>query len=360
VILVVSLNPAVDVTHHVAGADWSGVNRPHSVRVQAGGKGLNVARTLRALGQPAMVTGLVGGLTGHAVLGGLTAAGIDTALTQIADETRRTFAVSDTVRGETALFNEPGPVIRAEEYERFFVAYEQRLQSCAAVVLSGSLPRGLPADTYARLIAAAAAAAVPVILDASGPALSRGAAARPTLVKPNLAELETAVGRSLGPPERPDLAAVDQAARSMAGLAPADPRIRKQPGTNSVVVSLGAHGLLGVCAGGALLAQPPAGAAGNPTGAGDAAVAGLADGLVRGRSWPELLAHATALGTAAVGSSPAGTFSTAEYWRLLPVIRVASLGHGFTLSGLMLCRRPRPARSSPWRGRAVAALRHST
>ena len=326
-ILVVSLNPALDVTHYVAGVDWSGVNRPHSVDVQAGGKGLNVARTLRALGQPVTLTGLVGGLTGHGLLGGLANAGIDAALTQIAGETRRTFAVSDTVSGETALFNEPGPVIGEGEYERFFVAYAKRLPYCVLVVLSGSMPRGLPDGTYAGLISAATLAGVPVVLDTSGAALGFGVASKPTMVKPNLAELEAASGRSFGPADSPDLAAIDQAARGLAGLGPPDPNAKQQPtaGTNSIVVSLGAHGLLAVCCGGTLLAQPPEGVIGNPTGAGDAAVAGLADGLVRGRNWPNLLAHATALGTAAAGASPAGTFSQSDYERLVPRIRITRL-----------------------------------
>jgi len=332
-ILVVSLNPALDVTHHVAGTDWSGVNRPESVQVQAGGKGLNVARTLRALGQPVTLTGLVGGLTGHALLGGLASAGIDSALTQIAGETRRTFAVNDTVRGATALFNEPGPVIDGGEYQRFFVAYEKRLQSCTVVVLTGSLPRGLPADTYVGLIAAAVAAGVPVVLDTSGDALGFGAAAGPTLVKPNLAELEAATGRFLGPPDSPDLAAVEQAARSLAGLPPPNPAdrgVRPCAGTRSAVVSLGAHGLLAVCSGGTLLARPPQGVAVNPTGAGDAAVAGLAYGLRRGRRWPELLAHATALGTATAGASSAGTYSASHYERLVPAVRITRIEAGMT------------------------------
>src|SRR5215469_6657789 len=102
VILVVSLNPALHVTHHVAGTDWAGINRAHTVQVQAGGKGLNVAKLLRALDQRVLLTGMVGGLTGHALVGGIAAAGIDSALTQIADDSRRAFSVSDTVSGQTA------------------------------------------------------------------------------------------------------------------------------------------------------------------------------------------------------------------------------------------------------------------
>src|ERR1700747_266274 len=105
-ILVVAVNPALDVTHHVAGVDWSGVNRPQQGRVSPGGKGLNVARTLRALGTDTLVLGLAGGVTG---------------------ETRRTFAVVDTRRHHTALFNEPGPAVSESEWAAMCVLYEKAL-----------------------------------------------------------------------------------------------------------------------------------------------------------------------------------------------------------------------------------------
>lgn len=335
-ILVVALNPALDVTHHVSGVDWAGVNRPVAVHARAGGKGLNVARTLRALDQRVTLTGLAGGLSGQAIDDDLAGTGIRVALTPIAGETRRTFAVADGERGQTALFNEPGPAVTAAEYERFFVAYEKALTSSAAVVLSGSLPRGVPDDAYAGLIAAAATAGVAAILDSSGAALSHGAAAGPALVKPNLAELEEAVGRNLRTGGGPDLTAVAHAARDLvapgasvlAGHAAREP-VAHGAASSTVVVSLGRHGLLAVGPDGTWHARPPADVPGNPTGAGDAVVAGLADGLVRGRDWPELLRHAVALGSAAARAPVAGEFSAADYGRLLAAVRVSEFDAGW-------------------------------
>ena len=117
-IVVVALNPALDITHHVAGADWAGVNRPHAVHARAGGKGLNVARTLRALRLDVTLVGLAGGRAGAEIAEGLAGTGIEVALSPVAGQTRRTFTVADSVRGRTALFNEPGPAIGAGEYER--------------------------------------------------------------------------------------------------------------------------------------------------------------------------------------------------------------------------------------------------
>ncbi len=196
-ILVVTLNPAIDVTHHVDGADWAGVNRPHAVTARPGGKGINVARVLHGLGTEVLVTGLAGGLTGDAVRTGLRQAGIPADLSAVAGETRRTFAVADTRRGQTGLFNEPGPEVTGAELAAFRRRYAAALPGCAAVVLSGSLPPGVPDGIYADLAAAAADAGVPAILDTDGPALRSGASGRPAIIKPNLAELERAVGRAL-------------------------------------------------------------------------------------------------------------------------------------------------------------------
>jgi tagatose 6-phosphate kinase len=175
VILVVTLNPALDVTHHVPGVDWAGVNRSAVTRARAGGKGLNVARTLRAIGAQVQVTGLAGGITGEQLLSALGELGIPASFTRIGGETRRTFAVVDTVHGRTALFNEPGPRVGQDEYTEFCVRYEKALAGCAAVVLSGSLPPGLPPGAYAELGSMAAAAGVPALLDAHGEALPGGA-----------------------------------------------------------------------------------------------------------------------------------------------------------------------------------------
>jgi tagatose 6-phosphate kinase len=133
------------------------------------------------------------------------------------------------------------------------------------------------------------------------------------MVKPNLAELAAAAGRSLGTEQAPDLAAVEQAARSLA------------PGASTVVVSLGAHGAVAAGPDGSWRARPPRPVAGNPTGAGDALVAGLAAGLVLRRQWPDLLRHAIALGTAAAGAAVAGEVSLADYERLVPQVRLERL-----------------------------------
>ena len=242
-ILVVCLNPALDITHHVERVDWSGVNRPTAVHARPGGKGVNVARTLHALGADVVLLGLTGGPTGNIIEAELQALGLSAAFTHIAGDTRRTFTVVDGSaadrRGAVALFNEPGPEVSGAEWDKFraqysrFVAVAARRRA-AAVVLSGSLPPGLPADAYATLIALAKAAGVPTVLDTSGTALRHGIAAGPDVVKPNLDELAALTSREthdsghLGTPECAQTSTIMAAAAI------------REAGAQSVVVSLGA------------------------------------------------------------------------------------------------------------------------
>lgn len=310
-ILVVCLNPALDITHEVPAVDWAGLNRPDAVHARPGGKGLNVARTLRLLGAEVLVLGLAGGVTGATVRSGLAELAVPAAFTAIIGETRRTFTVVDRQAGRSALFSEPGPEVGEGEYAQFLGAYADTLADAEAVVLSGSLPLGVPAGAYATLSRKATAAGVPVVLDAHGEALRLGAAAGPAIVKPNLAELEALSGRCLAAAGGADRHAVARAAREL-----------RAAGPQAVVVTLGADGLLAITQNGTWHAGPPDEVTGNPTGAGDAVAAGLTHGLVLGLPWGRRLRHAVALGAASAAAPVAGEFSPARYAALLPQVTI--------------------------------------
>ena len=327
-ILVVCLNPALDITHEVAAVDWAGINRPAAVHDRPGGKGLNVARTLHALGADVLVTGLAGGITGAAVTAALGELGVRAGFTPVAGETRRTFTVVDE-RREAAAFHEPGPAVGAAEFAGFLDDYRAALAAADAVVLSGSLPPGLPDGTYATLIAAASDAGVPAVLDAHGEALRLGTAAGPAIVKPNLTELEALTGRPLA------LGAdVMAAACGLRGAGAHGDRGRRGTrahrahgthGAQAVVVTLGRDGMLAVTGEGCWRARPPAAVAGNATGAGDAVAAALAHGLVLGRPWDERLRHAVALGTATAAAPVAGEFRSGDYAGALAAVTVEQI-----------------------------------
>ncbi|MEV6169144.1 1-phosphofructokinase family hexose kinase [Streptomyces sp. NPDC051954] len=303
-ILTVTLNTALDITYRVRALRPHTSHRVTEVTERPGGKGLNVARILAALGHEVTVTGFTGGPTGRVVQDRLTAVpGVVDALVPVTGPTRRTIAVVDEKTGDTTQLNEPGPVITPAEWSAFQEAYEDLLPSVTAVALCGSLPPGVPVGAYAGLIRDARAAGVPVLLDTSGEPLRRGVAARPELIKPNADELAELTG------SHEPLRATQDARRR---------------GAHAVIASLGPAGLLAVTPEGRWRAAPPTPVHGNPTGAGDSAVAGLLSGLVEHLPWPDRLARAVALSAATVLAPVAGEFDRDAYEEL--VGRVAVTG----------------------------------
>jgi tagatose 6-phosphate kinase len=301
VILTVTLNTALDITHRVRALRPHATHRVTEVIQRPGGKGLNVARVLAALGHEVTVTGFVGGGTGRAVQEGLARTpGIVDALVPVAGATRRTIAVVDAT-GDTTQLNEPGPLITPAEWSAFQKAYEVLLRSASAVALCGSLPPGVPVGAYAGLIRTARTLAVPVLLDTSGEPLRRGVAARPDVVKPNAEELAELTGS-----HEPSRATRDARRR----------------GAQAVVASLGPDGLLAHTPEGHWRATPPRRFRGNPTGAGDAVVAGLLSGLVEHLPWPDRLTRATALSAATVLAPAAGEFDQRAYDELRTQVAV--------------------------------------
>ncbi|MFJ3232277.1 1-phosphofructokinase family hexose kinase [Streptomyces sp. NPDC086787] len=301
-ILTVTLNSALDITYRVRSLRPHSAHRVTDVRERPGGKGLNVARVLAALGHEVTATGFAGGGTGRAVRERLAdTPGVTDALLPVAGATRRTVAVVDELTGDTTQLNEPGPQIGPAEWAAFQDAYVNLLDGATAVALCGSLPPGVPVGAYAGLVRGARAAGVPVLLDTGGEPLRRGVAARPDIIKPNSGELAELTG------SHEPLRATQDARRR---------------GARAVVASLGAQGLLAHTPDGHWRAAPPACLRGNPTGAGDSAVAGLLSGLVENLPWPDRLARAVALSAATVRAPVAGEFDPAAYAELLARVTV--------------------------------------
>ena len=302
-ILTVTLNTALDITYRVRALKPHASHRVTGVLERPGGKGLNVARVLAALGHEVTATGFAGGATGDVVRELLAATeGLHDALVPLGTgTTRRTIAVVDDVTGDTTQLNEPGPAVTPTEWAAFQRRYDDLLPSADAVALCGSLPPGVPVNAYAGLIRTARAAGVPVLLDTSGEPLRRAVAARPDIVKPNADELAELTG------SHEPLGAVQDARRR---------------GAHAVVASLGAEGLLAHTPEGRWRAAPPASLHGNPTGAGDAAMAGLLSALVENLPWPDRLTRAAALSAASVLSPVAGEFDRGTYEELLGRVKV--------------------------------------
>ncbi|MFF5534269.1 1-phosphofructokinase family hexose kinase [Streptomyces cinerochromogenes] len=303
-ILTVTLNTALDITYRVRSLRPHASHRVSEVAERPGGKGVNVGRVLAALGHEVTVTGFAGGPTGEVLRAGLADGPwtVADALVPVSGATRRTIAVVDDLTGDTTQLNEPGPQIAPAEWGAFLDRYEELVPGASAVALCGSLPPGVPVGAYANLVRTARAAGVPVLLDTSGEPLRRGVAARPDIIKPNADELAELTG------SHEPLRATQDARRR---------------GAHAVVASLGADGLLAVTPEGRWRAAPPTRLHGNPTGAGDSAVAGLLSGLVENLPWPTRLIRAAALATATVRAPAAGEFDRAAYEELLDRVAVS-------------------------------------
>ncbi|MER6099249.1 1-phosphofructokinase family hexose kinase [Streptomyces sp. NPDC001728] len=300
-ILTVTLNTALDLTYRVPALTPHASHRVTQVIERPGGKGLNVARVLAALGHETVATGFAGGATGAVLREQLAATPVRDALVDTAGPTRRTVAIVDATTGDTTQLNEPGPTVSAAEWTAFRDRFTELLDGASAVALCGSLPPGIHVGAYAELVRLSRTAGVPVLLDTSGEPLRRGIAARPDLVKPNAEELAQLTG------SRDPLRATREA---------------RGRGARTVVSSLGPEGLLAATPEGLWRAAPPAAVKGNPTGAGDSAVAGLLSGLADDAPWPERLTRAVALSAATVLSPVAGEFDRAAYEELLPRVKV--------------------------------------
>jgi tagatose 6-phosphate kinase len=323
-ILSVTLNPALDVTYRVDRLVPGTATTVGEVRSRAGGKGINVARAAAAVAGPARVcaTGLAGGPRGEQIRRGVAALGIREAFEPIAAESRQTVAIIGD-RGQPTEFREPGPAVTPQEWDRFRDRFAVLAGQAQVVTMSGSLPPGLPEDAYAQLVGLARRAGARVIVDTGGMPLWLACTAGPDVVKPNEHELETIMvtapftvleaGQSRN--HHDQLGQGGRTARVLAAV-----RTLRGQGAAAVVASLGRSGSVAVGADGTYRVSHPR-LAGNPVGAGDALVAGLALALAnRGSLTPEGLKEASGLAMASVSGS--GDVDPAEAGRLTEMVRI--------------------------------------
>ena len=198
VIVTVTLNAALHVDYATGDLAAEGINPVSRPSYRAGGRGVTVARVLRAFGHDVLAAGLAGGASGELIREDLAKSGVPTAFTLIRGDSRRFFRFAGPdLAGPVMRFAEPGPYITTEELGRFAADYRRLMASAAAVVLCGSLPDGLPADTYGSLVTYAAEAGVPVILDVGGEELKHAIGHGPDLVVAETSSAEPGIGADL-------------------------------------------------------------------------------------------------------------------------------------------------------------------
>lgn len=195
-IATVTLNPAVDKTLSTSRVILGAVNRMDQVKNIAGGKGINVAKVLRQYDYPVKTLGFLGGYSGQVISDAVQAMGAEDAFTKVSGETRTSINVLSE-DGYVTEFLEPGPQISDDELASFFEEFPKYIEDCDIVVISGSAPMGIGADIYVKMINIANELGKKVLLDTSGDNLKKGIYARPFMVKPNIKELESIMGKKI-------------------------------------------------------------------------------------------------------------------------------------------------------------------
>jgi tagatose 6-phosphate kinase len=313
-IITVTLNAAIDKTLAVPNFRLGRRHRAVEQTSMAGGKGVNVARALKRLGQPVIATGVAGGPTGTRIIEQLTDEAILNDFVRIREESRTSTAVVDPTTGDQTEINERGPEVTEGELELFVDKLLYLAKGAAVCVFSGSLPRGIPDELYARLIGEINRLGVLTVLDSEGEALRLGTRAEPGIVTPNEPEAEELVGHEFSDD--------DDRAQAM-----------------HEIVELGASEALMTLPSGCLAftrdghertlysarIDPGLVESRSTVGSGDAFLAGMVAARYGGRSAEDCLRFAVACGAESVQHFGAGVLDPREVQRLLDDVTVERL-----------------------------------
>jgi 1-phosphofructokinase family hexose kinase len=310
-IITVTLNAAIDKTLAVPNFRLGRRHRAVEQTAMAGGKGVNVARTLRALGQPVIATGVAGGPTGTRIVENLTEEGILNDFVRIREESRTSTAVVDPTSGEQTEINEHGPHVSDGELELFVDKLIYLAKGAGVCVLAGSLPRGVDTALYGRIIEEMKRLGVTTVLDSEGEPLRVATRRGPDVVSPNELEAEGLVGYEFGDEEDRR-----SAVREMAEM-----------GARESIMTL-SDGCLALLGDGerrvyraTLEPLEPVSAVGS----GDAFLAGFVAARYGGRGHEDALRFAVACGAESTQHFGAGRVEQREVERLVPEVRVEEL-----------------------------------
>ena len=293
-IYTVTLNPALDKTVEIPSLTIDSVNRITTLRTDPGGKGINVSKVIDKLGGKSIATGILGGDTGNMIRSALDKMGLESSFLFVEGETRTNLKIIDPVCKTNTDINEPGVTVSADILNQLKDQLLEKLQEGDIVVLSGSLPKGAPKDTYNTWVTDCKKTGAKVFLDADGDLLAAGIEAGPYLIKPNNHELSSLLNQTLETPE--------ELAKAARGL--------MEHGIEKIIVSMGSKGALYVTKDEVLYAEGLKVPVGSTVGAGDSVVAALAVAEESGMTLAETVSLSTATGAANVMCS--GT-QAAEY-----------------------------------------------
>ena len=285
-IITITLNPALDMSTHVAQVLPERKLRCEQPVYEPGGGGVNVSRALKKLGGDSCAWLLAGGPSGERLCSLLKEEGISVKPHIIKNWTRENLMVVEDSSGNQYRFGIPGSEVSEAEWRQCLEELERLPNEKLPkyVVASGSLPPGVPDDFYAQLAALAWQRHFRLVVDTSGTALTKAAGKGVYLLKPNLGELAALAGKE-------NISVLEQEEIARQVLAEGKCQV--------LVVSLGPRGAMLATPESIKYAVPPTVPQKSTVGAGDSMVAGMVLYLQQGRSMEEMLHYGVAAGTAA-------------------------------------------------------------
>jgi len=305
-----TLNAGIDRVYQVTNFAVGQYHRPERFRAAPGGKGINVARVLRKLGVEVLASGFAGGTALEFMRRELAKEGILADFVRIEEESRRCISVIDPKNRTSTQVDEAGPLVSPGELSKLKQRLPSLLEKSRLLIISGSVPRGVPLNTYAELIQIARDLGRPTILDSRDEPLIEGAKAKPMMLKANLQELQQLVKEPVAGTE-----AIHAAARKLVA-----------DGVQIAFVSMGAQGaLVASTEHGDWLAKPPKIDLVSPIGAGDALVAGFADAFLKGVEMPRAIARGVGAGAAAAAGVGPVSCTREQIMQLAAVTEVTRL-----------------------------------
>jgi len=311
-IITVTLNAAIDKTLAVPNFRLGRRHRAVEQTAMAGGKGVNVARALRGLGQPVIATGIAGGPTGTRIVEHLTEEGILNDFVRIREESRTSTAVVDPTNGEQTEINEHGPYVSEGELQLFVDKLLYLAKGAAVCVVSGSLPRGVDAELYGRLIEEMKRLHVTTVLDSEGEPMRIATRRGPDVVSPNELEAEGLVGHEFSDDDDRRTAVAE-----MIDLGAREAIMTLSDGCLAMLIDGGERRLFRAT----LDVLDPV----STVGSGDAFLAGFVAARYGGRDSDDCLRFAVACGAESTQHFGAGQIEQREVERLVPEVRVEEL-----------------------------------
>jgi len=314
-IITVTLNAALDKTLEVPNFRVGRRHRSVEQTTMPGGKGVNIARALKRLGQPVIATGLAGGATGNMIVDALNDEAILNGFVRIREESRTNTAVLDPTTGVHTEINERGPAVSAHDLELFRDKLLYLAKGASMCVFAGSLPRGVPPDVYAGLIRELKKQNVTTVVDTEGEPLRLAARAEPDIVSPNELEAEELVGHEFN-----DIDDRCQAVVEMTRLGPTEAIMTVSDGCYAYVADGGGQTLYRV--------RVEEQEARSSIGSGDAFLAGYIAARYLGRPPVECLRYGVACGAESVQHFGAGLIDPGAVDRLLGEVELEHLQIG--------------------------------